>query len=64
MTETSKQKLSGPLGIPVVLLLEALTFFAVMAIFLVEGGWILIAEVVAGAAILVLLNRAPGFGRQ
>lgn len=60
MTETSKQKLSGPLGIPVVLLLEAVTFFAVMAIFLVEGGWILIAEVVAGAAILVLLNRAPG----
>ena len=60
MTENSKHKLAGPLGIPFVLLLEAVVFFAVMAIFLIEGGWILIAEIIVGAAILILLKKVPG----
>ena len=60
MAEKSNHKLTGPLGIPIVLLLEAVAFFAVMAIFLIEGGWILIAEVVVGFALLILLNKVPG----
>ena len=60
MTEIGKHKLSGPLGVLAVLLLEAVLFFAVMAIFLIEGGWVLIAEIVVGVAILILLNRIPG----
>jgi len=60
MTENSKHKLAGPMGIPFVLLLEAVVFFAVMAIFLIEGGWILIAEIIVGAAVLILLKKVPG----
>ncbi len=60
MTEISEHKLSGPIGVLAVLLLEAVAFFAVMAIFMIEGGWVLIAEIVIGAAILILLKRVPG----
>lgn len=59
MTDSNRSKLAGPLGIPVILLIEAVAFFLIMAIFLVKGGWILIAEVILGAFILVLLNRIP-----
>lgn len=59
MTNTNRSKLAGPLGIPVILLIEAVAFFLVMGIFLIEGGWVLIAEVILGAFILVILNRFP-----
>lgn len=60
MNEKNRVNLAGPLGIPVILLIEIVGFFVVMAIFLIEGGWILIAEIILGAFILFVLNRAPG----
>ncbi len=60
MSEKKAFNLTGPLGIPVILLIEVVAFFLVMAIFLIEGGWILIAEIVLGAGILFFLKKAPG----
>jgi len=56
MAEKNNSTMSGPLGILVVLLVEIIVFALVMAIYLVEGGWILIAEV-AVAGILVFAAR-------
>lgn len=59
MTEENKQKMSGPLGILVVLLLEVFAFFLVMSIFMVNGGLILIPVIAVGAAFLILLKKSP-----
>jgi ABC-type branched-subunit amino acid transport system permease subunit len=59
MEEKNKSTLAGPLGIPVVLLIEAIAFALVMAIFMVKSGWILIVDIVLGAAILFILSKAP-----
>jgi branched-chain amino acid transport system permease protein len=59
MEEKNKSTLAGPLGIPVVLLIEAIAFALVMAIFMIKSGWILIIDIVLGAAILFILSKAP-----
>jgi ABC-type branched-subunit amino acid transport system permease subunit len=58
----NKNTLKGPVGIILVLAIEAILFALFMALFLVEGGWILIGEIVLGAAVMYLLrkNRAAG----
>jgi branched-chain amino acid transport system permease protein len=60
MNKKNAFNLTGPLGIPVILLIEVIAFSLVMAVFLIEGGWILIAEIILGAGILFFLNKAPG----
>jgi ABC-type branched-subunit amino acid transport system permease subunit len=59
MEEKNKGTLAGPLGIPVVLLIEAIAFALVMAIFMIKSGWILIADIILGTVILLLLSKAP-----
>lgn len=59
MAENNKHTLVGPIGIPVVLLLEVILFALVMAIFMVEGGWIIIAEIVFGGLFLYTYNKVP-----
>jgi ABC-type branched-subunit amino acid transport system permease subunit len=49
--------LKGPIGIIVVLLLEVILYALVMAIFLIEGGWILIAEIILGAAAVIYMKK-------
>jgi ABC-type branched-subunit amino acid transport system permease subunit len=58
----NKNTLKGPVGIILVLAIEVILFALFMALFLVEGGWILIGEIVLGAAVMYLLrkNRAAG----
>jgi ABC-type branched-subunit amino acid transport system permease subunit len=58
----NKNTLKGPVGIILVLAIEAILFALFMALFLIEGGWILIGEIVLGAAVMYLLrkNRAAG----
>jgi len=51
--------MTGPLGIPVILLIEVVVFALVMAIFMIEAGWIIIADVIVGAVILFLLAKVP-----
>ena len=60
----NKSKLSGPLGIPVVLLVEIIIFVWVMAIYLVEGGWILIAEVVLAVLLIFVMKKVPSVERR
>jgi hypothetical protein len=55
MAKNNKHLLAGSLGIPGVLLSEIIIFAMVMALFLVEGGGIIIAEIVIGG--LILLDR-------
>ena len=59
MAEKNKSLLSGPLGILVVLGIEIIAFALVMAIFLVEGGWILIVEVVLAGALTFAAKKMP-----
>ncbi len=51
--------MTGPLGIPVILLIEVLIFALIMAIFMIEAGWIIIVDVIIGAVFLFLLAKVP-----
>lgn len=59
MDAKKTNSMTGPLGIPVILLIEVVVFALVMAIFMIEAGWIMIADVIIGAAFLLLLNKVP-----
>lgn len=49
--------MTGLLGIPVILLIEVVVFALVMAIFMIEAGWIIIADVIIGAVFLFLISK-------
>ena len=59
MAENKKSTMSGPLGILVVLAVEIIVFALVMAIYMVEGGWILIAEVVFVGLLFFASKKVP-----
>ena len=59
MAEKNKSTMSGPLGILVVLIVEIIIFALVMAIYLVEGGWILIAEVALAGILAFAARKVP-----
>ena len=59
MAEKKNNTMSGPLGIPVVLLVEIIVFVLVMAIYMVEGGWILIAEVALFGILAFAAKKVP-----
>jgi len=59
MAEKNKSTMSGPLGILVVLIVEIIVFALVMAIYLVEGGWILIAEVALAGILVFAARKVP-----
>lgn len=59
MDAKKTNSMTGPLGIPVILLIEVAVFALVMAIFMIEAGWIMIADVIIGAGFLLLLNKSP-----
>ena len=60
MAKNNEHILAGPLGFLGVLISEIIIFAMVMALFLVEGGGIIIAEIVIGGLILFVLNKVPG----
>jgi ABC-type branched-subunit amino acid transport system permease subunit len=59
-----KNTLKGPIGIILVLVLEVILFALLMAIFLIEGGWILIAEIVLGVAAIYFMKKNRKIGEQ
>ncbi len=59
MDAKKTNSMAGPLGIPVVLLIEAAIFMLVMALFMIEAGWIMIADLAIGALVLILLYKVP-----
>lgn len=58
-----KRSLTGPLGIGTILGIEIAIYALFLALLLVPGGWILIAEVLLLVAVLVYLRRNPALGR-
>ena len=63
MAENKKSTMSGPLGILVVLAIEIIVFALVMAIYMIEGGWILIAEVVLVGLLVLASKKVPSVSK-
>lgn len=60
----NKDTLKGPVGIILVLAIEVVLYALFMALFLIEGGWILIVEIILGAAVIILLKKYRTAGKQ